>query len=75
MKKIIMLLTLILVLLVPARVYADEQHGFSVKDEEKIQSLYDYISNMKNKYEIINELDIQQYVDNFIETGDDGLTN
>ncbi|WP_139904272.1 stage III sporulation protein AE [Clostridium thermarum] len=75
MKKIIMLLTLILVLVVPVRVYADEQHGFSVKDEEKIQSLYDYISNMKNKYEIINELDVQQYVDNFIETGDDGLTN
>ncbi|WP_163194746.1 stage III sporulation protein AE [Clostridium thermarum] len=75
MKKIIMLLTLILVLLVPVRVNADEQHGFSVKDEEKIQSLYDYISNMKNKYEIINELDVQQYVDNFIETGNDGLTN
>jgi stage III sporulation protein AE len=75
MKKIIMLLTFILVLLVPLKVYAEEQQGFSVNDEEKIQSLYNYISNMKNKYEIVNDLDVQQYVDNFIQTGDDGLTN
>lgn len=75
MKKIILLLTFVLVLLFPVRAAAEEQQGLSVKDEEKIESLYNYISNMKNKYEILNDLDVQQYVDNYIKTGESGLDN
>lgn len=75
MKKIVFLLTLIMVLLFPMRVTAAEQQGLSVNDEERIQSLYNYISNMKNKYEILNDLDVQRYIDNYMETGESGLSN
>ena len=54
---------------------ADEGQGISINEEEKIESLYNYITNMKSKYEILNDLDVREFVDNFIQTGDGGVSN
>lgn len=75
MKKIILILTFILILVIPIKVFAGDNQGISIDEEEKIESLYNYITNMKSKYEILNDLDVRQFVENFLQTGDGGISN
>lgn len=75
MKKIIFLLTIILMLAVPMKVNAKQGEGLSANEEQKIENLYNYISNMKSKYEILNEIDVKEYVNNYINTGSGGISD
>ncbi|MDP4087757.1 MAG: stage III sporulation protein AE [Bacillota bacterium] len=75
MKKIIMLVTFLMILSFPLKASAAEGEGLSVDDKQKIESLYNYISNMKSKYEILNEVDIREYINNYVNTGDGGISN
>jgi stage III sporulation protein AE len=67
MKKIIFILCLIL--LIPLNAHAAEEKDPSFSDSSKIQYLYDYITNMKNQSEILNEIDPKTYVDGFLRSG------
>lgn len=75
MKKIIFLLTVILILAIPMKANAKEGEGLSVNEEKKIESLYNYISNMKSKYEILNEIDVNEYINSYINTGSGNVSN
>lgn len=39
-------------------------------DSGQIEQFYDYISNMKTKYELIKDMDVKTYVKDFMKTGD-----
>lgn len=46
----------------------------SLEQSNNIQQLYDYITNMKDENELINELNIGDYVKNYISKGDGGIS-
>jgi stage III sporulation protein AE len=69
MKKIIF--AFVLLLLIPLNVQAYESN--IMKNQEKnqeVEQLYDYMTNMKTKYEILNNVDIKTYVQDYIKSGD-----
>jgi stage III sporulation protein AE len=72
MKKILMIICIII--LIPFRVYAAEEPQVNI-DEGKIQNLYNYISNMKNQSEMLNDLNPQDYVENFIKSGKGSISS
>lgn len=66
MKKLLLILSFIL--LFNYNVQAAEEKTQSV-DDSKVKSLYEYITNMKSQYELMNDIDPQTFVDNFLKTG------
>ncbi len=72
MKKIIMILLLLICL--PISVQAAEIGKIGEKQQAEISNLYDYISNIKTKYEIFNDMDPGDFVDGFMKTGENGLS-
>ncbi len=60
MKKSLMtiLLTFLFVIILCFNVQAaPSQHNEIKEDNKEIEKLYDYISNMKNQYEILKDID------------------
>lgn len=49
--------------------YDKTQNEQSEFEKERMEKFYDYISNMKTKNEILNEVDIKDYVKSFMKTG------
>lgn len=41
---------------------APSQHNEIKEENEQIEKLYDYISNMKNQYEILKDINAKDYV-------------
>lgn len=72
MKRIIIIICLLL--FIPLNIYAADEKGQNIGDTAKIQQLYDYISNMRNQSEILNELDPRTYVDGFLRSGKGNLS-
>jgi stage III sporulation protein AE len=72
MKKLILVLCVIL--FIPLNVHALESNDQVVNDDGKIQYIYEYISNMKNQFEILNDLDAKTYVDGFLRSGKGSLS-
>lgn len=73
MKKIISLIIIFTLFFTNYNVQASSKNYSEtneIANEEQIESLYKYISNMKNKYEIIQELNPKEYVMDFMKTGD-----
>lgn len=75
MKKIIFIL--LMLLLLPMSVQAATQNNsgdsnseISSSSNQQVQSLYDYITNMKTHYEILKDMNVQDYVKSFMLTGD-----
>lgn len=73
MKKIILILLMILVM--SFNVKAVEVNNIKADTGEKVETeqiekFYDYISNMKTKYELLKDIEAKTYVENFIKTGD-----
>ncbi|NMM61379.1 stage III sporulation protein AE [Clostridium sp. P21] len=73
MKKIICILFIIFT--VCFNVQAAEKGGYAenLKNQsqsEEVEQLYNYISNMKTKYEVLKDVDVKEYIKNFIKTGD-----
>ena len=72
MKKIILILLLIICL--PISVQATQINKIGQKEEREISNLYDYISNIKTKYEIFNDMEPRAFVDGFMKTGENGFS-
>lgn len=69
MKKAIIIFTFLFVLLNSINVQAVEESSTTNKDSAEVQQLYDYMTNMKTKYEVLKEVDIKTYIQEYIKTG------
>ncbi|RMC99724.1 stage III sporulation protein AE [Clostridium autoethanogenum] len=49
--------------------YNKIQNKQSESEKEQIEKFYDYISNMKTKNEVLNDIDVRDYVKSFLKTG------
>ncbi|ENK1242455.1 stage III sporulation protein AE [Clostridium botulinum] len=77
MKKslITTLLTFLFVIILCFNVQAaPSQHNEIKEDNKEIEKLYDYISNMKNQYEILKDINAKDYVKNFMEKGESNIS-
>jgi len=72
MKKILIILLFLICL--PICVQATEIGEIGVKEEKEISNLYEYITNIKTQYEIFNEMDPRTFVEEFMKTGENGLS-
>ncbi len=69
------LLTFLFVLILGFNVQAAPiQHNEIKEDNKEIEKLYDYISNMKNQYEILKDINAKDYVKNFMEKGESNIS-
>ncbi|WP_251859486.1 stage III sporulation protein AE [Clostridium sp. Marseille-Q2269] len=50
------------------------QHNEIKEENQQIEKLYDYISNMKNQYEILKDINAKDYVKNFMEKGESHIS-
>ncbi|MFA9397668.1 MAG: stage III sporulation protein AE [Clostridiaceae bacterium] len=79
MKKIIIIVITIIILSFSIGVQASEvqetgeqilnKNGYVSTDDKEIESLYNYLDNMKNEYEVIKDMDFKSYVNNYIKSG------
>lgn len=70
MKKTTIFIVFILVLMLGINVQAAPAKTEKLRQEdEKIQSFYDYISNIKNQYEILRDINAKDYVESFMKNG------
>ncbi|MHB9937863.1 stage III sporulation protein AE [Clostridium sporogenes] len=53
---------------------APSQHNEIKEENQEIEKLYDYISNMKNQYEILKDINAKDYVKNFMEKGESHIS-
>ncbi|AUN17856.1 stage III sporulation protein AE [Clostridium botulinum] len=77
MKKSLMtiLLTFLFVIILCFNVQAAPSQRNEIKEDNKeIEKLYDYISNMKNQYEILKDINAKDYVKNFMEKGESNIS-
>lgn len=73
MKKFIV--AFIIFLLVPFYVQAYTENTTLDKEQtQEVQQLYNYITSMKTEYEILNDIDIETYVKQYIKTGDGDIS-
>lgn len=72
MKKIMMILFIIL--LMPFNVQASGSSNTGTEETKQVESLYDYIVNMKTKNEIMKDLSPRDFVKEFMNTGDGKLS-
>lgn len=75
MKKIIILIILIITIY-PFNVHAADQTTNTINKEEnqKVEALYDYMSNVKTKYELLRDVDISTYVKEYMKNGSGGIS-
>ena len=78
MKKFVMIL--LIFFLIPVNAYAatedkdSKDSALKLQEDSKIERLYDYITGMKNEYDIMKDLKPKDYVNSFLKTGK-GTTN
>lgn len=72
MKKIMMIL--LIILLMPFNVQASGSSNTGTEETKQVESLYDYIVNMKTKNEIMKDLSPRDFVKEFMNTGDGKLS-
>ena len=72
MKKILLILLLLICL--PISVQATEIGKIGEKEQMEISNLYDYITNIKTKYEIFNDMEPRAFVEGFMKTGENGFS-
>lgn len=66
-----LILIFILFLLIPLDVQAYEPKVMINQEEtQQVEQLYDYMTNMKTKYEILNDVDMKAYVKEYMKSGD-----
>ncbi|WP_418222513.1 stage III sporulation protein AE [Clostridium isatidis] len=83
-KKIIILLGVILTIIIfpEKRIYADEINKVEVVEEKiedqeinnQLDSLYNYINNMKLDVELLNDLDPVQYIKSYVKNGEGNIS-
>lgn len=72
MRKILVILLILICM--PITVQAVESSSLPQTDNSRIEGLYDYIYNMKTEYELIKDMDIKDYVSNFMKSGSGGFS-
>lgn len=72
MKKILIILLFLICL--PISVQATEIGEIGAKEEKEISNLYEYITNIKTQYEIFNDMEPRTFVEEFMKTGENGLS-
>ncbi|MDF2503322.1 stage III sporulation protein AE [Clostridium sp.] len=70
MKKIIIMLVLFIIITNQTIVHASTIEDESKQDTKEVEQLYDYMTNMKTKYELLKDLNITDYIKDFMKTGD-----
>ncbi|WP_125152255.1 stage III sporulation protein AE [Clostridium rectalis] len=74
MKKIITkLLIFLMFFCVTCNVQASSKEIANNNDKE-VEQLYDYITNMKSEYEILKDMNIKSYVNEFMKNGKDNMS-
>lgn len=61
MKK--MLLVLMMILWIPWNVQAAEEIKIDQEQMNKVNGLYNYISNMQNEYDLLRDMSPKEFVD------------
>lgn len=75
MRKYIVAFLMIIIFCVPIRVYANENDaGLDPGEQTKVENLYDYINNMKDKLEGLNDIDVRQYVNDYMNNGNNDIS-
>jgi len=75
MKKILLILLFLICLPISVQAaQAAQVSEIGEKEQTEISNLYDYISNVKTKYEIFNDMQPRTFVDQFIKTGEGGFS-
>ncbi|PJI09932.1 MULTISPECIES: stage III sporulation protein AE [Clostridium] len=70
MKKIILMLIIFFMLLpITVQAYNVNNDKSTKEDEEQIMQMYDYMTKIKNKYEILRDFDIKDYVEYYMKNG------
>jgi len=72
MKKIVFMV--LLILFIPMRVQAYDEGAANGVNDQQLQSLYEYLNNMKTEYDILKDVDVKDYVNSYMKTGDDNIT-
>jgi stage III sporulation protein AE len=72
MKKLLIILLFLICL--PICVQATEIGKLGEKDQTEISNLYNYITDIKTKYEIFNDMEPRAFVDQFMKTGENGFS-
>ncbi len=73
MKKILFILLVVLMLPVTF-VSAQEASESAIAETEEITSLYNYINNMSLEEEMLNSLDIKEYIEFYLKNGTGNIT-
>lgn len=70
-KLFIFIITFFICLAAPVNVQAiASNNNTSNKDTEAVENLYDYMTNIKNQYEVLKDLDARTFVKDYIKSGD-----
>lgn len=67
--KVIILIALLFTVIFNSHVQASMDEVSDIKESKEIEELYDYISNMKSEYEILNDMNIKQYIESSMKNG------
>ncbi|NMA57227.1 stage III sporulation protein AE [Clostridium cochlearium] len=72
--KFIILIVLLFTIIFNSNVKASIDEISDIKESKEIEELYDYISNMKSEYEILNDMNVKKYIENSMKTGEGDLS-
>jgi len=74
MKKIIYVLLTITLFMIACPTIAKADNKNNLSDDEQINQLYNYMANVKDKYEILKDVDIGTYVKSYMKNGSGGIS-
>lgn len=74
MKKIIYVLFIITLFMMACPTIAKAENKNNFSDDEQINQLYNYMANVKDKYEILKDVDIVTYVKSYMKNGSGGIS-
>ena len=72
--KFIISIVLLFTIIFNSNVKASIDEISDIKESKEIEELYDYISNMKSEYEILNDMNVKKYIENSMKTGEGDLS-
>lgn len=68
-KMFILIMFFFICIVTPVNVQAVAANT-NTKDTEAVENLYDYMTNIKNQYEVLKDLDAKTFVKDYIKSGD-----
>ena len=72
--RFIILSVLLFTVIFNSHVQASIDDVQDIKESKEIEELYDYISNMKSEYEILNDMNVKKYIENSMKTGEGDIS-